>query len=82
VKEVEGIKVGYGPDIEDLDIDIQFKTMDPTPSPFVNIPNEFKDRPTARAIDDHRKRSKKYKEKDPDGRPTLQFANGARIVGM
>lgn len=82
VKEVEGIIVGYGPKIDNLDFDVHFKTMDPKPSPFINIAGSFKDRPTAHAIADHHKRAKGYRSQDPDGKPTLQFAVGARIVGM
>jgi hypothetical protein len=82
VKNVEGITVLYSQEIDSPDFDVQFKTMEPKPSPFANIAGTFKDHPTAHAVADHLKHSRNYKSLDPDGRATLQFAIGARIVGM
>jgi hypothetical protein len=81
VKAIEGIIVLYNePDAVDFDID--FKTMEPKCSPLANIEGTFRNYPTAHAIADHRERAHKFKKEDPEGRPTLQFALGARIVGM
>lgn len=81
VKAVEGLIVLYNePDLVDFDID--FKTMVPKCSPFANIEGTFQNHPTARAIIDHRERIRGFKKVDPTQRATLQFALGARIVGM
>jgi hypothetical protein len=81
VKPVEGIVVLYN-EPEVLDFDIDFKTMEPKCSPFANIEDTFRNLPTAHANTDHREHAHRFKEKDPEGRATLQFARGARIVGM
>lgn len=72
----------YGQQVDILDFDIHFKTMEPKPSPFANVAGTFQGCPTAHAIADHRDRVRGFRSQDPDGRPTLQFALGARIVGM
>jgi hypothetical protein len=81
IKPVEGIIVLYN-EPDEVNFDIDFKNMEPKPSPFANIEGTFRSRPTAHAINDHRERAKGFKALDPEKRPTLQFALGARIVGM
>jgi hypothetical protein len=81
LKAIEGIVVLYN-ESDVVDFDIDFKIMEPKCSPFANVSGTFKDNPTAHAIADHRERANKFKKEDPEGRPTLQFALGARIVGM
>jgi hypothetical protein len=81
VKAIEGIVILYNePDVVDFDID--FKTIEPKPSPLANIEGTFRNHPTAHAIVDHRERAKGFKKVDPEQRATLQFAHGARIVGL
>lgn len=82
VKTVEGISVLYGLQSDAVDFDIHFKTLDPRASSFCDMATKFAALPTAHATMNHRERSKGFKERDPDGRPTLQFALGARIVGL
>lgn len=50
--------------------------------PPVTINSELASLPTARAIVTHRPKSSKFTPKDPAGRPVLQFAIGAHIVGI
>lgn len=82
VKAVEGVSVLYGSQPDAVDFDVHFKTLDPRTSPFADMAAKFATLPTAHATANHRGRARNFKEKDLEGRPTLQFALGARIVGM
>jgi hypothetical protein len=81
VKPIEGLIILYN-EPEAVDFDIDFKTVEPKCSPFVNVEGTFQNHPTAHAIVDHRERVRGFKKVDPEQRATLQFAFGARIVGM
>jgi hypothetical protein len=65
-----------------VDFDVHFKTLDPIPSPFAELATKFTAMAAGHAIAHHRDRAKGYKDRDPDGKATLKFAQGARIVGM
>jgi hypothetical protein len=56
--------------------------MTPLESPFGDIIAKLASRPTAQAIHSHHKHAKGFKELDPEGKPTLQFAVGAQIAGL
>jgi hypothetical protein len=81
VRHVEGIKLCHR-NQSNSDFDLQFIRMEITPKPLGNINNELSSLPTARAIVTHRPKPGKVMTKDPDGKPTLQFALGAHIVGI
>jgi hypothetical protein len=78
---VEGIKVSYGIQ-SNYDFDLQFIRKEVKHHPSVAFNNGISPILTARAIVEHRPKSGKPKFNDPDGQPTLQFAIGARIIGI
>ncbi|KAI9730045.1 MAG: hypothetical protein M1818_008314 [Claussenomyces sp. TS43310] len=82
LKEVEGIRVLYSDQPGAIDFDICFKDMEPRIEPSNDLTDKLRARPTAVALVTHRQHEKDYKEKDPDGNKTLQFAAGANIVGV
>lgn len=80
---MEGIKAVYGPQSQSVvDFDLHFLTMESKVSPFADIATKLASGATGFALQDHRAGNKGYKAVDPEGRPTLNFAIGARIVGM
>lgn len=64
------------------DFDLHFLHMNAKVSPFAELAAKLAARPKGRALVDHRKGAKGFKALDPEGHPSLQFAVGARIVGM
>lgn len=80
MKFVEGLKILYGHQPNELDFDIHFQSLVPKPSPFQG--DTFTSKPTAIAVVSHHMHAKGYKKLDPESRPTLQFVLGAKIVGM
>ena len=82
LKAIEGITVLYGELPQAVDFDLCFKDMEAKPNPFAGRLSEFRNRPTAHASMNHREHSKGFRETDPEHHKTLQFALGARIVGM
>lgn len=81
VRFVDGIKVCYG-NQNNLDFGLNFISMDAKPNPLGNINARIANLPTARAILADRPKPGKGSPTDPDGKPTLKFANGAYIVGI
>lgn len=51
-------------------------------SPFADIAAKLSSDASGFALVNHREGNKGFKAVDPEGRPTLRFAIGARIVGM
>lgn len=82
VKAVEGVAVLYGSQPDAADFDVHFKAADPKVNPFHDITAKLASLPKAHAIVNHRERAKGFKGRDPDRCQTLQFALGARIVGI
>lgn len=83
LKEVQGIKIIYGPQPENVvDFDVHFLTMDAKISPTANIKAKLAAGGTGYALINHRPGTKGFKAIDPERRQTLHFAIGARIVGM
>jgi hypothetical protein len=81
--EVEGVKIAYGPQPENLvDFDLHFLTLDAKVSPTADIKAQLASGGTGYAIVNHRPGAKGFKAIDPERRPTLHFAIGARVVGM
>ena len=56
--------------------------MEAKASPFADIAAKLAAEATGIGLITHREGNKGYKAVDPEGRHTLQFAIGARIVGM
>jgi len=83
LKEVEGVKIAYGPQPENVvDFDLHFLTLDAKISPTADIKAQIASGGTGYALINHRPGSKGFKAIDPERRQTLHFAEGARIVGM
>lgn len=73
----------YGPLPENVvDFDLHFLTLEAKPSPTADIKAQIASGGTGYAIFNHRPGAKGFKAVDPERRQTLQFAIGARIVGM
>ena len=83
LREVEGLKVVYGPQPESfVDIDLHFLTMQAKASLYADMATKLSSEASGFALTDHREGNKGFKAIDPEGRPTLRFAVGAKIVGM
>jgi hypothetical protein len=83
LKEVEGVKITYGPLPENVvDFDLHFLTLDAKTSPTAGIKAQLASGGTGYALVNHRPGAKGFKAIDPERRQTLHFAEGARIVGM
>lgn len=83
LKEVEGVKIAYGPQPENvIDFDLHFLTLDAKISSTADIKAQLASDGTGYALFTHRPGSKGFKAIDPERRQTLHFAEGARIVGM
>jgi hypothetical protein len=83
LKEVEGIKIVYGPQPENLvDFDLHFLTLEAKISLTADIKAQIASGGTGYALVNHRQGAKGFKAGDPEGRQTLKFAIGAKIVGM
>jgi hypothetical protein len=83
LKEVEGVKITYGPQPENVvDFDLHFLTLDAKTSPTAGIKSQLASGGTGYALVNHRPGAKGFKAIDPERRQTLHFAEGARIVGM
>jgi hypothetical protein len=83
LKEVEGIKIVYGPQLENVvDFDLHFLTLEAKISPTADIRARIASGGTGYALTNHRQGAKGFKAVDPERRQTLKFAIGARIVGM
>ncbi|QSZ31043.1 hypothetical protein DSL72_000604 [Monilinia vaccinii-corymbosi] len=83
--QVAGITTVYGiqpPSV--LDFDIQFTIHEPKFSTYCmfEIASKVASRPTAHATVTHRPKPTSKSFRDPDGQPTMHFADGARIVGI
>jgi hypothetical protein len=73
----------YGPQPEStVDFDLHFISMMPKGDAYVDVVERLSQEASAMATGDHRPNAKGFKAFDPDHRPTLRFAVGARIVGM
>jgi len=83
---VAGISTIYGPQPPTmLDFDIHFTIPEPaSPSQYsmIEIAPKVATRPSAHAITTHHPKSTGRSARDPEGNPTLNFAAGARIVGI
>jgi hypothetical protein len=83
LKEVQGTKIIYGPQPENVvDFDVHFLTLDAKISPTADIKAQLAAGGTGYALINHRPGTKGFKAIDPERRQTLHFAIGARIVGM
>jgi hypothetical protein len=83
LKEVEGAKIAYGPQPENVvDFDLHFLTLDAKISPTADIKAQLASGGIGYAVFTHRPGSKGFKAIDPERRQTLHFAEGARVVGM
>jgi hypothetical protein len=81
LRHVDGIKVCYGNQTTQ-DFDLHFTRRDIQPNPLGDISAKIANLPTGRAIVTDRPKPGKNIPKDPEGRPILQFAIGAYIVGI
>lgn len=82
LKEVEGLTVIYGDQPHAVDFDLHVKNMESKACPFNDINAKLAARPAGIALVNHRDRVKGFRDHDPEGQKTLQFAVGAKIVGM
>lgn len=67
-----------------MNFDLHFVKMEAASSPYnmVEIAPLVQVRPSANAIMTHHPKNSRSNSKDPDGNPTLHFADGARILGI
>jgi hypothetical protein len=83
LKKVDGVIVVYGPQPEgNVDFDLHFLTMEAKTSPTADIATKLAAAATGFATVNHRDGYKGFKFVDPERNPTLQFAIGAKIVGV
>ncbi|EDN98218.1 hypothetical protein SS1G_13075 [Sclerotinia sclerotiorum 1980 UF-70] len=83
--QVTGITTVYGiqpPSV--LDFDIQFTIHEPKLSTYCmfEIASKVASRPSAHATITHHPKPTAKTFRDPDGQPTMHFADGAKIVGI
>ncbi|KAB8290440.1 hypothetical protein EYC80_010872 [Monilinia laxa] len=83
--QVTGITTVYGiqpPSV--LDFDIQFTIHEPKLSTYCmsEIASEVATRPAAHTTITHHPKPTSKTFRDPDGQPTMHFADGAKIVGI
>lgn len=83
--QVTGITTVYGiqpPSV--LDFDIQFTIHEPKLSTYCmsEIASKVTSRPSAHAVITHHPKPTSKTFRDPDGQPTMHFADGAKIVGI
>ncbi|KAF7856303.1 hypothetical protein EAF04_009831 [Stromatinia cepivora] len=83
--QVTGITTVYGiqpPSV--LDFDVQFTIHEPKLSTYCmsEIASKVASRPSAHATITHHPKPAAKTFRDPDGQPTMHFADGAKIVGI
>ncbi|KAH8587595.1 hypothetical protein B0O99DRAFT_526536 [Bisporella sp. PMI_857] len=84
---IAGITILYGSQLPHIiyhDYDIHFTTSESRAMPYSidKISSRVANRPSAHATKTHYFKATDTKHHDPDGNPTLNFAAGARIIGI
>lgn len=83
LRNIPDLVVLYGPQPASVvDFDLCFLTNTPARPIFNDLAAKLSDRPSAHAIVNQRKGAKGFRERDPEGNPSLLFAVGAKIVGI